>query len=125
MWAIRAVLIFFVIIVVVAFAYNNSGQNQVVDVFLDPLYHDFVDVPLVTVVFWAFMAGVILSVLFFITSYVKQMVQMSNARKRVKALESELAILRNRPIEESASLLRGADERQFLSESPFEQERPR
>ena len=109
MWAFRAVLVAALIILVVAFAYNNTGPTQVVDVNLRPLYFDYENVPLVTVVFWAFLGGVVLALLLFITTYIRLSVQMHGAKKRIKALETEVAILRNRPIEESADLLRGDD----------------
>ncbi len=109
MWAVRAVLIALVIVVIIAFGYNNFGPEQTVDVHLMPFYHDYANVPLVTVVFWAFVAGVMLSLLMFVSMYIKLSVQNRAGRKRIKALENEVSILRNRPIEESAELLRGAD----------------
>jgi uncharacterized membrane protein YciS (DUF1049 family) len=109
MWALRAVLVAALIILVVAFAYNNTGPSQIVDVNLRPLYYDYENVPLVTVVFWAFLGGVVLALLLFITTYIRLSVQMHGAKKRIKSLETEVTILRNRPIEESADLLRGAD----------------
>ena len=121
MWALRAVLIAVLIIVVVAFAYNNFGENQTVDVKLKPFYHDYAGVPLVTVVFWAFVAGTLLSLLLFITTYIKLSVQSHSLRKRIKSLEGEVAILRNRPIEESADLLQGADEENSRITSAFEE----
>lgn len=122
MWAIRAVLIAILVVLVVAFAYNNFGADQTVDVHLQPLFHNYVDVPLVTVVFWAFVAGIILSLLLFITTYIKLSVQVHGYKKRVRSLENEVAILRNRPIEESAELLKGVDsesdqQKSALSES--------
>ena len=119
MWVIRSILILLIVIVVIAFAYNNFGPDQKVDVFLQPFFHNYVDVPLVTVVFWSFVAGVILSLLLFITMYIKQTVDLHSARKRIRALQSEVAILRNRPIEESAELLKGADSRIPDVKSPF------
>ena len=97
------------ILVVIAFAYNNFGADQVVNVHLQPLFPDRIDVPLVTVVFWAFVSGVVLSLLLFITTYIKLSLQIHTMKKRIRALENEVTILRNRPIEESASLLAGID----------------
>ncbi len=119
MWIVRAILIALVLILVVAFAYNNFGPDQRVDVNLKPFMANYVDVPLVTVVFWAFVAGVLLSLLLFVTMYIKQAVDLHAFRKRIKALESEVAILRNRPIEESVDLLKGADSRVAESKSLF------
>lgn len=119
MWAVRAVLIAILIIIVVFFAYNNFGPDQTVDVHLKPFYDNYVDVPLVTVVFWSFVTGIVLSLLLFVSTYIKLSVQYRNARKKVKALETEVTILRNRPIEESADLLQKSDNKAGESTSSF------
>ncbi|HOP06881.1 MAG TPA: LapA family protein [candidate division Zixibacteria bacterium] len=109
MWAIRAILIVIMVLVVVAFAYYNLNAAQVVDV--DLVWAKYVDVPLITVVFWAFVAGLLVSMFIAISTYIKQSIQLRTYRKRIRALESEVAVLRNRPIEESADLLKGADKK--------------
>ncbi len=119
MWIIRAILIAVMLILVIAFAYNNFGPEQKVDVYLRPVMPNYLDVPLVTVVFWSIVAGMVMSLLIFISIYIKQTVDMHAAKRRIKALEGEVAILRNRPIEESAELLKGADSRIRDSKSPF------
>ena len=119
MWAVRAILIAILIIIVVFFAYNNFGPDQTVDVHLKPFYDNYVDVPLVTIVFWSFVAGIVLSLLLFVSTYIKLSVQYRNARKKVKALETEVTILRNRPIEESADLLQNSDNKAGESTSSF------
>ena len=121
MWALRAVIVAALIVLVIGFAYFNNGPDQKVDVNLQPIYYDYVDVPLFTVVFWAFLVGVVMALLLFITTYIRLSVQMHGARKRIKALETEVAILRNRPIEESADLLRGADDQQSEASSAFKE----
>ena len=121
MWAVRAVLIAIVVILVVAFAYNNFKPEQTVDVYLQPIFSNYVDVPLVTVVFWSFVSGLVVSLLLYITTYIKLSVQVHGARKRVRSLENEVAILRNRPIEESADLLKGADDEETQVPSAFEE----
>ena len=119
MWVVRAILVLLLIILVVAFAYNNFGADQTVDVKLQPILPNYVDVPLVTVVFWSFVVGAVLSTLLFVSMYIKQSVLVHAARRRIKALEGEVTILRNRPIEESVELLKGADRKQDQTESPF------
>ena len=109
MWAVRSALVAILVLLVIAFAYNNFGVDQVVNVHLQPFFIDRIDVPLVTVVFWAFVSGVALSLLLFITTYIKLSLQIHTMKKRIRALESEVTILRNRPIEESANLLSGFD----------------
>jgi len=119
MWAVRAILIAILIIIVVFFAYNNFGPDQTVDVHLKPFYDNYVDVPLVTVVFWSFVAGIVLSLLLFVSTYIKLSVQYRSAKKKVKALETEVTILRNRPIEESADLLNKPETKPGGSASSF------
>ena len=120
MWAIWAVLILLLILGMVFFAFNNL--TQVVDINLRPLFEDRENVLLLTVVFWSFVSGALLSVFLFVTNFIKQLVNVRAANRKIKALESELAILRNRPIEESAELLKGADSKKSSDRSVFEKE---
>jgi uncharacterized membrane protein YciS (DUF1049 family) len=124
MWIFRALLLAILMILLIAFAYNNFNPDQVVDVHLSPLSHDYVDVPLVTVVFWAFVAGAALALLLFLTGHINQLIMVRNLRRQVKALETELSVLRNRPIEDSAPLLGGADQKSALLLSPFKESLP-
>ncbi len=117
MWALRAVLIAFVVICVVAFAYHNSNPSQKINV--DLVYAKYIDVPLVMVVFWSFVAGMILSLILFILIYVRQAVQIRSLQKVTRSLENEVTVLRNRPIEESADLLKGHDAKKINMRSPL------
>jgi len=119
MWVIRAVLVAVLLLLMVGFAYNNMGDNHTVNVNLWPVGPNLQDVQLNVVVFWSIASGVLLSLLLFVTIYIRQTVDTHAYKKRVKALESEVAILRNRPIEESADLLKGADARLAEIRSPF------
>jgi len=119
MWIVRTVLVLLLLLLVVGFAYNNIGPDQRVIVHLQPLFSADYDVALTVVVFWSLVAGAILSMLLFVSMYLKLSVQAHSARKRIRALESEVTILRNRPIEESAELLVGADRKKDEQESPF------
>jgi uncharacterized membrane protein YciS (DUF1049 family) len=104
MWAFRAILIALAVVAVVAFAYFNVGSDQKVAV--DLVIVKYVDVPLITVVFWAFVVGVIVSVILFVSAFIRQSVELRGSRKRVKGLEHEVSILRNRPIEESVAFIK-------------------
>ena len=119
MWIIRTILILLLLLMVVAFAFNNTGTDQKVAVHLQPLFPNYVDVPLITLVFWSFVAGALMCMVLFISIFVRSSIQSHAARKRIKALESEVAILRNRPIDESADLLKGLDRKREERESPF------
>ena len=61
MWVMRAILIALVVVCVVAFAIYNVNPDQTVDVNLVWAERDAV--PLITVIFWAFAAGVFVSLL--------------------------------------------------------------
>ncbi len=106
MWAVRSLLTIVLVLCVVAFAYYNSDMDQRVSVNL--IWVKYVDMPLITVVFWSFVAGVFVSLFVFVTVFVRQSVQIRATRRRLLALESEVTVLRNRPIEESADLLKSA-----------------
>ncbi|MDH3891983.1 MAG: LapA family protein [candidate division Zixibacteria bacterium] len=103
MWAVRAILIVALVLCVVAFAYYNTNSQQLVEVNL--IWAQYVDVPLITVVFWSFVPGVLVSLFVFMSVFIKQSVQLRASKRRIKALEGEVTALRNRPIEESAELL--------------------
>ncbi|MCK4633018.1 MAG: LapA family protein [candidate division Zixibacteria bacterium] len=103
MWVIRAVIIALVVVCVVGFANYNLGPDKTVDV--DLIYAQRVDVPLITVVFWAFVGGVIVSLVGFISVYIRLTVDLRSVRKKMRALEHEITTLRNRPIEESAEFI--------------------
>jgi len=119
MWVIRAVLILILLLLMVGFAFYNSGPDKKVAVTLEPLFDNYADVPLVVVVFCSLVAGAVLSMLLFITIYFRRSMEVHSHRRRIKALEAEAAILRNRPIEESANLLKGADRKPGGIKSPF------
>lgn len=108
MWAVRAVLITIVIIAIIGFALFNANPKQTVDV--DMIWGKYVQVPLLTVVFFSFLGGLIVSLLLFISIYIKQSVQLHSAHKKVNALETEVTVLRNRPIEESAGMIETTDD---------------
>jgi uncharacterized membrane protein YciS (DUF1049 family) len=121
MWVVRAALIALVVVIVVAFAFYNVGTEQRVAINL--IWAKYVDVPLTVVVFWSFVAGVAVSLVLFVTVYLRQALDLRSARRRVKGLEQELTVLRNRPIEESADLLKGKDSTGIDIESPFSGDR--
>ncbi len=107
MWVLRAVLVALIVVCVVAFALYNVGSGQNVTVNL--IWATFSEVPLITVVFWSFAVGVLVSLVLFIFVYIRLSVQLRASRKRARSLETEVAVLRNRPIEESADLLTRSD----------------
>ena len=103
MWVFRSILILIIIAVIVGFAVYNSGPNQTVDI--DLIWAKRFNVPIITVVFWSFILGSLVSLLLFISVYLKQSGQWRDAQRAIKGLESEVSALRNRPIEETQDLL--------------------
>lgn len=117
MWVIRAILIVIIVIAVIAFGFFNFSTNQQVDVNL--IFEQYVEVPMVTVVFFSFVVGMLVSLVLFISIYIKLSIQNRLANKRITALESEVSILRNRPIEESVNLIKDKKQDENLK-SPFD-----
>lgn len=117
MWAVRAFLIALLIIVLVAFAYTNLQLDQKVSI--NVLTANYINVPLLTVVFWAFVGGILISLILFISIYIKLSVQLRYLNKKIFALESEVTVLRNRPIEESADILSEGKNKESAEQSPF------
>jgi uncharacterized membrane protein YciS (DUF1049 family) len=103
MWVFRSFLILVVIAIVIGFAYFNNGPDQTVNINL--FWTQRVDVPVITVVFWSFILGALVSWLLFISIYLKQSNQLSRANKTIQGLQSEVTSLRNRPIEETKDFL--------------------
>jgi len=103
MWVLRSILVLIIIAIIVGFALYNSGPDQAVDI--DLIWTQRFDVPVITIVFWAFILGAVVSWLLFITVYLKQSNQIRESNKLVKGLQTEVMALRNRPIEESKDLL--------------------
>lgn len=103
MWVLRAILVAIIVIAIVAFALHNVGLNQRVDINL--VWKSFNQVALIEVIFWAFVSGLVLSLIIFISVYIRMAVNLRTIKKQLRALESEVTVLRNRPIEESVELL--------------------
>lgn len=103
MWVLRSILILAIIVIIVGFALYNSGARQTVDIEL--IWAHRSDVPVITVVFWSFIMGAMVSWLLFISVYLRLTNQIRSSNRDVKGLQSEVTALRNRPIEESHDLL--------------------
>ena len=107
----RIAAFLFVIVLAVCFmifSLNNADERVNVnkEPFADGKFHN---VALAEVVFWSLAAGVLLSAFLFLIGYIGQSYQLRTTRRRIRALENEVTLLRNRPIEESADLLKGLD----------------
>ena len=104
MWVFRSFLILVIIGIIIGFALYNSGLlQQKVDV--DLIWTIRHDVPILTVILWSFILGVLVSWLLFVSVYLKQSTQLNKARRDLKGMLEEVTSLRNRPIEETKDLL--------------------
>jgi len=97
MWVIRTILIAALFIILLAFGIYNAGEKVAVTI-LDTRY---VNVPLIVVAFWSCVFGLLVSMLLFITVYFKQAGEIRRQKRINESLSSEIAALRNRPIEEA------------------------
>ncbi len=103
MWVLRSILILIIIGIIIGFALYNSSADQTVDINL--IWTQRLAVPVITVVFWSFILGAMVSWLLFISIYLRLTTQLRTAGRNLKGLQTEVAALRNRPIEESKDLL--------------------
>lgn len=103
MWVFRSFLILVIIGIIIGFAQFNSGLDQKIDI--DLIWTQRADVPLVTVVFWSFVLGALVSWVLFVSVYLKQSTQLNKANREIKGYRDEVTALRNRPIEETKNLL--------------------
>jgi uncharacterized integral membrane protein len=103
MWALRSIVILIIIAIIIGFSLHNSGPEKTVDINL--IWTQRADVPVITVVFWAFILGALISWLLFISVYLKQSRQIRESNRTLRGLQAEVAALRNRPIDESKDFL--------------------
>jgi uncharacterized integral membrane protein len=95
--AIRNVLLLLVVVAMIGFAVLNPGQRLEVDLWLAG---QWADVPLVEIVFIAFVLGVGVGLLFMVFSVIELRAQLAGAKRSGQRLEGELTSLRNLPLEE-------------------------
>jgi uncharacterized membrane protein YciS (DUF1049 family) len=72
---------------------------------IDLIWTKIYQIPIITVVFWSFVLGALVSWLLFVSIYLKLANRLNKASKVNRGLETEVAALRNRPIDETKDLL--------------------
>lgn len=95
MWAIRALLVIVLVVVIVGFSVLNSEERVTVQLY-DTTYYN---IPLVVVTYWSFVAGMLVTFVLGLSYFWKLSLDLRDARRDNKRLLSELTALRNRPIE--------------------------
>jgi uncharacterized integral membrane protein len=94
---VRNVLLLVVVIALIGFAVLNPGQRAEVDLWVAGR---FVDVPLVEIVFIAFVLGVAIGLAFSVVAIFELQTKVREARRSGERLQGELTSLRNLPLEE-------------------------
>ncbi|MEZ5359063.1 MAG: LapA family protein [Candidatus Zixiibacteriota bacterium] len=110
MWLLRAIIGVLIFVILLGFFVYNAEQRVSVHI-MTTLYHD---VPLIVVVFWSFVFGLLTSFLLSITVYFKQASDIRRLKRSAENLNSEITALRNRPIEEAEDkfILPGKEDKQ-------------
>jgi len=110
MWVVRAILALAAIVVIGGFLVYNGPLDQRVTI--DLYWKRYEDVRLIVALFWGFVGGMVTAMILLMGAYIKQLSQLSSAKRAIKGLKEEVAALRNRPIEEPHDLFNeqgGAD----------------
>jgi len=96
---LRAFLILVVLAIIIGFSVYNAGPQVHVN-----LVRGEYDVPLVVVVYWSFLAGMLVAFLLSISYLLKIQADRRSDRQAKRRLEMEIAALRNRTIEKLEEL---------------------
>lgn len=96
MWVVRTILL----LVVVALVLGFQTYNYQVHVNVDLIRWEFYNVPMVVVVYWSFLAGMVVAALFGLTYVFGLHSDLRAERRGRRRLENEVSTLRNRTIEE-------------------------
>jgi uncharacterized integral membrane protein len=95
MGILRAFLILVVVTIIIGFSVYNAGPRVDVD-----LIRAQYNVPLVVVVYWSFLAGMVVAFLLVVSYIIKMQTERRRDRADRRRLEQEVSTLRNRTIEE-------------------------
>jgi len=96
MWIIRYAIAALLIIVLLGFTIQNTYQTVVINI-LDRTYEN---VPLVYVIYIAFCLGLIFWFIISVIQYIRMTSKLSEQKKQIRTLTSEITTLRNLPLEE-------------------------
>ncbi len=95
MGILRAILILIVLAIIIGFSVYNAAPRVEVN-----LIKASYEVPLVVVVYWSFLAGMVVAFLLVLSYIVKLQTDRRMDRQYKRSLEMEVSALRNRTIEE-------------------------
>ncbi|MBD3168680.1 MAG: DUF1049 domain-containing protein [candidate division Zixibacteria bacterium] len=114
MWVIRYFIITVVILLILAFAIQNSYQRVSVNL----LNHKYTDIPLVLVLFEAFVLGILFWFVISIAQFFKIHGALSKQKKENKRLLEEIKAIRNMPLQDSEEEVKKPDENKDSSTQP-------
>ncbi|PJA27312.1 MAG: hypothetical protein CO189_07495 [candidate division Zixibacteria bacterium CG_4_9_14_3_um_filter_46_8] len=97
MWVIRYFLVTLVLLLVVGFAIQNSYQRVSVNL----LHNIYEDVPLVLVLFEAFVLGIFFWFVLSVAHMLKQHNELSRQKRENRKLLEEIKAIRNMPLQEA------------------------
>ena len=97
MWVVRIILLLIVLAVVIGFSVYNSGPKIRT---IDLIWYQYYDVPMVVVVYWSMLAGMVVAMFLGLTYVFRLHSDLRAERRARKRLEAEMASYRNRTIEE-------------------------
>ncbi len=97
MWVVRIILLLIVLAVVIGFSVYNSGPKIRT---IDLIWLQYYDVPMVIVVYWSMLAGMVVAMFLGLTYVFRLHSDLRAERRGRKRLEAEMASYRNRTIEE-------------------------
>ncbi len=98
MWVIRALLIVALVAIILGFSVYNADERVAVNIFETK----YVNVPLIIVAYWAFIFGMLVSFVLFVTIYFRQAGEIRRHKRMAEGLASEITALRNRRIDEAS-----------------------
>ena len=101
MWIIRTILLLVILAVVIGFSVYNSDQRVLR---VDLIRAEWYNVPMVVVVYWSMLAGMIVAFILGLTYVLRLHADYRAERRHRRRLEMEISTLRNRTIEELEEL---------------------
>lgn len=100
MWVVRTILILIIVALVVGISIYNANERVTIDL----IRTQYLDVRLIVVLYWAFLAGMAVATALGMTYVIKLHGDLREQRRGRKRLEAEISALRNRSIEELDTL---------------------
>ncbi len=89
MWAIRAALLLLILLVIIAVTLLNNTQN----VAFNLLFVRYERIPLIAVIYWSFLAGIIITIVLGLSYVFKLQSQLRRRGKEIKRLSAEVGNL--------------------------------